>query len=1038
MKRTILLLSWVIFCLIFGQAQDFHFAYKMGSTGADFGRDIAVEYGILGEAGAYFVTGTLTGTVDFDPSAGVQTRTSAGQQDVFIAKYDSSGNILWVTDFGGSLNDVPNAISVYGDNVCVTGLFRGTVDFDPGVGSEIRTASGDADIFLVKFNGTTGAFEWVVTMGGSGTANEEAGVGVALYSNASVYLTGVFEGTNVNFNPLGTPSYLSATGDMNMFIAKYSSSGSLQWARSIGSLTQDDEGGQGIIADANNVYVCGAFAGNCDFNPGIAGGTLTSTGGQDGFIASYTAGGTYRWARRIGGPLNDEVTDIAMDQSENIAVTGTVFGNVTYTGGSFTTSAGSQDILLARLTGSGTFLWANPLGGPGANDKGYAVSMTACGRVFVGGQFCDNADFDPGAGTATLNGPACGFPTAAYSYFIAAYDENGNYRWAKGGTSVGGTSVVRGLDIDLCESLIATGGFSQTQDFNMTSATQNLSPAGSTDAFVSKHFLSQIIVSSDNRLDLARAIICANNHKGRDSIAFCIPGNGPHIFDMWGGFANAGQLPFVEDDYTIIDGMTQPGWTMGNLELDGSNYSFGIRFDGCDYGEVLGLSIRNYSDHGIYAYNADHVTVRNCQVGNNGQDGIRFYNSAYGSVQGSIIGLNASASAADPNGRDGIATNGSADHIQIGGTSPASTNHIGSNTRYGIYVRSDNCQLAGNYIGTNSLFPFGNGSNGIYLEGDGNRIGNQNGNGTNYIAFNGGHGIEVANSTNYDQNHFWQNAYYCNSQSAVEINAANQGIATPVITLADASGIYGTGVPGGYVEIYAPDSLCVSNACQGRYFLGSANISGSGTWSLSGSFNGGQRVLAIQTDGNLNTSEFSNCVTIQTLLAEASIQLTGTPTPAGTELLWEFPALNQPTLFQIERSTNTTHWEHIQSITAETGAAWSQLTDRAPAPGFYYYRVGMWLEDGELVYSNVVEVSNSKQAHIQLYPNPATDFVQVNSSESIHQLSLISMSGKTIFQIDELAPNQAINLKKIPDGVYVLTFSLASKIYHQTLIINHP
>lgn len=1042
MKRIAVITS-LFFGICLLQAQDFHFAYDMGGTGSDFGRDIATDKSLYYADGSYYVTGTHTGTVDFDPSPGVQTRTSAGMQDVFIAKYDSAGNLLWVTDFGGSLNDVPNSISVYWNDVYVTGLFRGTVDFDPGFGSTTRTASGDADVFLVKFNGATGAFEWVVTFGGSATGNTEGGIGVEALSSG-VYVTGTFEGTNINVNPNSAfPVYISSTGDQNIFMARYGhSNGIIWWAKSLGSTTLDDEG-LGIVADNDHVYICGSFAGSSDFNPGVVGGTLTSVGGNDGFIASYTYTGTYRWAHRIGGPLNDEVNDIDMDINGHISVTGTVFGNVSYTGGgSFTTNAGSQDAFVAQLSDQGTFNWAHPLGGPGANDEGNTVAMTPCGEVYVGGKFCSTADFNPGTGTANLTGPACGFPNPDYSYFLASYDENGNYQWAEGGSATGGDSEILGIDLDLCNSLVATGGYSRMQDFDMTQGTYNLFPAGGTDAFVSKHFLPKIIVYNEDRRYLERAVNCANVHIGRDTIAFCLPGNGPHIFDMYNGAnpSNTGPLPYITDDYTIIDATTQPGWAMGNIVIDGNGFSgttYGLRFGGCDHGEALGLSVRRFSAHGIYAFDADHVTVRDCQVGGHVQDGIRFYNSAYGTVQSSVIGLNASANAADPNGRDGIATNGTSNHLQVGGTTAASSNYIGSNTRYGIYLRTDHCQVEGNGIGTNTLSSFGNGSHGIYIEGDDNQIGNASGNGTNYIAFNGGHGIEVFNSTNFDQNHFWGNAFYCNNQSAIEINVANQGIASPTISLADASGIYGTGVPGAYIEIYAPDSFCLSNACQGRYLLGSTNIDGSGNWGLSGSFNGGQQVLAIQTDANLNTSEFSNCVTIQTLLAQSHVHLTGTSEPTGTYLTWEYPSLQQSTLFQLERSTDTSHWELIQSITAETGAAWSELTDRAPAPGFYYYRVGMWLEDGQLLYSNVVGLVNSKQRIIQFYPNPASDFVQVNGYGNITHFSLTSMSGKIIFQKEKLASNQPINLKEIPNGIYVLTFHLDSKIYHQTLIINH-
>ncbi len=1024
MKRTMLLLSWVAFSLIFAQAQELDFAFNIGNSGSEEGRAIASNEYRYFTTGGYYATGTLSGTVDFDPSPGVSTRSSAGMQDIYLASYDSAGNLNWVTDFGGSLNDVPNSISVYYNSIFITGLFRGTVDFDPGVGSTIRTASGDADIFLVKFD-WGGNFQWVVTMGGSSSVNTEAGIGVYA-SPTGPYVTGVFEGSFVDFNPNGSTSYLQATGDQNIFIAKYNTNGLLSWAQSVGSGILDDGGGTCITYDGNNIYVGGSFAGSCDFNPGTPGGVLTSAGGQDGFIASYTAGGTYRWAHRIGGPLHDEVNDIDIDKNGLIGITGSVFGNVSYTGGSFTTNGGSQDALIAQLSDNGTFQWAYPLGGVGPNDVGYTIEMTDCGRIYVGGNFCGTADFDPGAGVANLTGPACGFPTPAYSYFLACYDEAGNYRWASGGTSSGGNSSVRGLCLGLCNNLVATGGFNRAQDFDISASTYTLAPAGNTDAFISKHFLPQITISTDDLRDFETAITCANIHKGRDSVIFCIPGSGPHIFDR--ASINSTPLPYITDDYTIIDATTQPGWTIGNIVIDGNGLlgtTYGLRFDGGDHGEALGLSVRRFSAHGIYAFNADHVAVRDCQVGGNGQDGIRFFNSAYGTVEGCIIGLSPTPNATDPNGRDGIATNGTADHTQIGGTTTATRNYIGGNARYGIYLQSNENQVEGNYIGYNLFFALGNGSDGIRISGDLNRIGGNSPNAANVIAFNTGQGIELTSASAYQQNHFWRNEYFCNGQEAIEINIANQAIAPPTITLADASAIYGTGVAGGSVEIYAPDSSgCSPNTCQGRFFLGSASIDGAGNWSLPGSFNGGQRVLALQTDGNLNTSEFSNCVVVQTLLAVGNIQLKGTPSSNSTHLSWEYPILNQPAIFRIERSPDTIHWKNINSITAETGAKWSELTDNAPAPGFMYYRVGMWLEDGNVVYSNVVGVQCIEKDNILIFPNPAQDYICLQTYMQVAHLRVIDIGGRLVLEKKHLISEKRIEISHLPKGIYQVKIGL--------------
>lgn len=1041
MKRIFTIISFLLSAhLLMGQ--DFHFAFDMGNTGSDMGIDIAVDKSInIPGDGSYFVTGTLTGTVDFDPSPNVSTRTSTGLMDVFIAKYDSAGNLIWVTDFGGTLNDAPNSIAVFASDVYVTGLFRGTVDFDPGVGNTSRTASGDADVFLVKFDGNTGTFDWVVTFGGSGTGNTEAGIGVTAYFNA-IYLTGVFEGTNINVNPNGTPTYLSATGDMNIFIAKYNyTSGTLYWAKSLGSATLDDDGGKGIVADGNNIYVCGSFAGNCDFNPGVAGGVVTSTGGNDGFIASYTAGGTYRWAHRIGGPLNDEVNDIAMDGNGNIGVTGTVFGNITYTGGSFTTNAGSQDAFIAQLTETGTFNWVHPLGGPGANDEGYTIAMTPCGGLYAGGKFCSTADFNAGAGVANLTGPACGFPNPDYSYFIVSYDENGNYIWANGGSSTGGDSEIRGLDLDICNSLLATGSYSQMQDFDITSGIYNLSPAGGTDAFVSKHFLPKIIISDANRRYFARAVNCANNHKGRDTIAFCIPGNGPHTFIMNNaGFLNSGPLPYITDDYTIIDGGTQQIFAgMGvnsDIIIDGTGLSspaYGFRFDYADYGEVIDINVIDFPDHGIYGFNSGYLAVSNCYVGGNGLDGIRFFNSANGTVEGSVIGLDLGTGSPYPNGRDGIATNGTSDFTRIGGTDPSETNIISANTRYGIYLRSDDNQVENNGIGVNT----GNGDNGIYIEGSDNRIGGVGLNEANQITANDGHGIEIANATNHIQNHFWHNEYWCNTLSAIEINNANTAISPPIITMAAANGIFGTGVPGGYVEIYAPDSSgCAGNNCQGRYFLGSANIDGAGVWTVTGSFNTGQEVVAIQTDGSLNSSNLSTCEAIQGPLSINRISLDAEELNHQTRLLWDYTELSEASSFQIERSHDTRDWEIIALSPAEPGQTRSEMIDRGPGRGYQYYRVGQGLENGDMLYSNTVQIQIEGDPSVRVYPNPARDFFQVRAAGEIYQLSLADHAGRIILERQEIAPEERIDISHLADGVYFVRFRVGGTIFRKALVIH--
>ena len=207
--RTFLLFGLIV-SLCHGQS--FEFAHGIGNTGSDGGRAVAT----MPHDGSTVVTGYHSGTVDFDPSPSIATRSSNGGTDVFIARYDSAGNLLWVTDFGGNFNDYPVDVAIGSySSIFVCGSFNGTVDFDPGPNRVRRTSRGGTDAFLVKFN-SQGVFQWVITFGGTSTTNALDGAdGIAVDPVGDVYLVGSFEGTFININPLGTAYYVSSQGDQN-------------------------------------------------------------------------------------------------------------------------------------------------------------------------------------------------------------------------------------------------------------------------------------------------------------------------------------------------------------------------------------------------------------------------------------------------------------------------------------------------------------------------------------------------------------------------------------------------------------------------------------------------------------------------------------------------------------------------------------------------------------------------------------------------------------------------------------------------------
>jgi len=124
----------------------FVWAEQMGSTNDDFGQAIKVD-----AMGNVYTTGYFNGSVDFDPGPGVFTLNSAGADDIFISKLNTSGNFIWALEYGGTDSDISKSMTVdTAANVYTTGYFSSTADFDPGPGVYTLTAAGNTDIFIQK------------------------------------------------------------------------------------------------------------------------------------------------------------------------------------------------------------------------------------------------------------------------------------------------------------------------------------------------------------------------------------------------------------------------------------------------------------------------------------------------------------------------------------------------------------------------------------------------------------------------------------------------------------------------------------------------------------------------------------------------------------------------------------------------------------------------------------------------------------------------------------------------------------------------
>lgn len=342
---------------------------------------------------------------------------------ISINSYSQPPIFNWANTIPGTVECIQRGMVVdAAGNVFITGMFFGTVDFDPGVGvANITPVPYGCNVYIAKYD-INGNYLWAKNI--PITASYGGG-GIAIDASNNVFITGYFSGTNQDFDPNAGTAYLNSAGGNDIYFAKYDANGNYLWAKQLGS-TGDDRGNE-IITDATgNVFLIGNFSATVDFDPDAGVTNLTSVGAADIFIAKYNSSGVFQWTKQIGGSLADDVRDIGFDNSGNIYLTGNFSGTADFDPGVAVVnlvSAGGSDIFISKYDANGNYLWSNKFGGTGT-DGGSALKADATGNILVTGIFASTVDFDQSAGVVNLT-------TASSALFYGKYNAGGNFVWAK-------------------------------------------------------------------------------------------------------------------------------------------------------------------------------------------------------------------------------------------------------------------------------------------------------------------------------------------------------------------------------------------------------------------------------------------------------------------------------------------------------------------------------------------------------------------------------------------------------------------------------
>ncbi len=230
------------------------------------------------------------------------------------------------------------------------------------------------------------------------------GYGIVADASGSVYTTGYFLGTS-DYNPGVGVSTLTSAGAEDIFLSKLDSAGNFVWAISLGG-TGGDRGFAVAVDPVGGLYLAGHFAGTVDFDPGLGSVLRVSAGGLDGFVSKLDTDGNLVWVAPQGGTGDDALTAVALDSGRNVYTTGGFQGMADMDPGAGVanvSSAGGNDYPLSKLDPTGAFVWAESIGGTGADD-GLGIAVGSADRVYVTGGISGIVSLNSVSAGATLTG----------------------------------------------------------------------------------------------------------------------------------------------------------------------------------------------------------------------------------------------------------------------------------------------------------------------------------------------------------------------------------------------------------------------------------------------------------------------------------------------------------------------------------------------------------------------------------------------------------------------------------------------------------
>jgi PKD repeat protein len=308
----------------------------------------------------------------------------------------------------------------------------------------------------------TASATWQRRLGADGS---DSGYAVAGDGAGNTFVVAAYRDTI----DVGGTTFRSA-GGADALLAKYSPTGAVLWARSMGGA--GDDFAEGIAVDgAGDAVVVGRFAGTA----GFGGSPLVASGSFDMVVAKYTGtSGAHQWSRRFGGAYDDDASVVAVDAGRNVYVSGYFRGAVDFGGGVLRVPYETDlDVFLLKLTAAGGHVWSKHFPNSG-NERAYGLAVDGAGYVVLAGSFSNTVDFGGGGLTS---------PNALTDAFVARFTGAGAHVWSRRLGAPDGNEAACAVATDSAGNVVVAGYAIAAVDFGGGL----LSALGGTDAFVARY-----------------------------------------------------------------------------------------------------------------------------------------------------------------------------------------------------------------------------------------------------------------------------------------------------------------------------------------------------------------------------------------------------------------------------------------------------------------------------------------------------------------------------------------------------------------------